>query len=148
MGALTFVLLFFNSFFLLKLIVACRLFVLSGWGKIMIPMFRLWLHSLYGLYGPRCLLSPERPLNLVTHSITHFRTLLANFCFVIYQNHIIHVIIVFKHDVLCIVRSEAWRGQEDQSVHEARSTVECSDITNWPLHAADLTMHGTSCLNP
>ena len=44
---------------------------LSMWGKIMIPMYRLWLHSLYGLYEPRCLLSPERLLNLITHSLTH-----------------------------------------------------------------------------
>ena len=28
--------------------------VLSMWGKIMIPMYRLWLHGLYGLHGPRC----------------------------------------------------------------------------------------------
>ena len=34
---------------------------LSMWGKIMIPMYKLWLHSWYGLYGPRCPLSPERP---------------------------------------------------------------------------------------
>ena len=33
----------------------------------------------------------------------------------------------FKHDVSCIVRSEARRGHEDQSVHEARST-ECTDV--------------------
>ena len=40
------------------------------WGKIMIPMYRLWLHGLYELYGPRCPLSPERPL---THwgRVTH-----------------------------------------------------------------------------
>ena len=43
------------------------------WGKIMIPMYRLWLDDLYGLYGPRCPLSPERPLNLITHSHTDFR---------------------------------------------------------------------------
>ena len=39
------------------------------WEKIMIPMYRLWLHGLCGLYGPRCLLSPERPLNFITHSL-------------------------------------------------------------------------------
>ena len=39
------------------------------WGKIMIPMYRLWLHGLYGLYGPRCPMSPERLLNLITHSL-------------------------------------------------------------------------------
>ena len=33
--------------------------------KVIIPMYRLWLH---GLYGPHCLLSPERQLNLITHS--------------------------------------------------------------------------------
>ena len=35
----------------------------------MIPMYGLRLHGLYGLYGPRCPLSPERPLNLSTHSV-------------------------------------------------------------------------------
>ena len=44
--------------------------MLSVWGKIMIPMYRLWLHHLYGLYGPRCLLSPEMPLNLITHFVS------------------------------------------------------------------------------
>ena len=34
----------------------------------MIPMYRLRLHGLYGLYGPRCPLSPERLLDLITHS--------------------------------------------------------------------------------
>ena len=38
-----------------------------------------------------------------------------------YQNQINHVIIGFKHDVSCIVRSEALRGHSDTSVHEARS---------------------------
>ena len=39
------------------------------WGKVMIPMYRLRLHCLYGLYGPRCPLSPERPLKF-NHSLT------------------------------------------------------------------------------
>ena len=51
-----------------------------------------------------------------------------------YQNQIIHVIIGFKHDVSCIVRSEARRGHEDQSMHEARS-AECIDVSEWPLSA-------------
>ena len=38
----------------------------------MIPM---WLHGLYGQYGPRCLLSPERPLNSFTHTLTCFTTI-------------------------------------------------------------------------
>ena len=33
--------------------------VLSVWGKIMIPMYRLWLHVLYGIDGPRCPLSKK-----------------------------------------------------------------------------------------
>ena len=34
----------------------------SLWGKVMIPMYMLWLHDLYGLHGTRC------PRNLITHS--------------------------------------------------------------------------------
>ena len=45
---------------------------ISMWGEIMVPMYRLWLHGLCGLYGPRCPLSPERPLNLITHSLCIF----------------------------------------------------------------------------
>ena len=44
------------------------------WGKIMILMYRLRLHGIYGLYGPRCPLSPERPLNLITHSLTFYQS--------------------------------------------------------------------------
>ena len=36
------------------------------WGKIIIPMYRLWLHGLYGLYVPRCPLSPKRLINLIS----------------------------------------------------------------------------------
>ena len=37
----------------------------------MIPMYRVLLHGLYGLYGPCCPLSPERPLNLIIHSLKY-----------------------------------------------------------------------------
>ena len=40
------------------------------WGKITIPMYRLWLHGLYGLYGPRCPLSSKRPINLISLSLS------------------------------------------------------------------------------
>ena len=40
------------------------------WGKILIPMYRLWLNSLYGLYGPRCPLSSKRPINLISLSLS------------------------------------------------------------------------------
>ena len=63
MGALTF-LLFFNYFFLkvnCGLQIVC---VLSKWGEILIPMYRLWLYGLYGLHRPSCPLSWKRPLNL------------------------------------------------------------------------------------
>ena len=36
------------------------------WGKIMITMYRLWWHGLYGLYGPRCPLS-QKALKLTPH---------------------------------------------------------------------------------
>ena len=37
------------------------------WGKIVIPMYRLWLH---GLYAPQCPLSPKRPINLISLSLS------------------------------------------------------------------------------
>ena len=40
------------------------------WGKIIIPMYRLWLNGLYGLYGPRCPLSSKRPINLISLSLS------------------------------------------------------------------------------
>ena len=40
------------------------------WGKIIIPMYKLWLHGLYGLYGARCSLSPKRPINLISLSLS------------------------------------------------------------------------------
>ena len=66
MGALTsFVFLFWYLFSQRKLWpVDCGL---SMWGKIMIPIYRLWLH---GLYGPCCPLSPEGVK--FNHSLTHF----------------------------------------------------------------------------
>ena len=39
------------------------------WGKIIIPMYRLWLNGLYGLYGPRCPLFSKRPINLISLSL-------------------------------------------------------------------------------
>ena len=35
----------------------------------MIPMYRLYLSDLYGIYGPRCPLFSKRPLNQITHSL-------------------------------------------------------------------------------
>ena len=40
------------------------------WGKIIIPIYRLWLNGLYGLYGPRCPLSSKRPINLISLSLS------------------------------------------------------------------------------
>ena len=40
------------------------------WGKIIIPMYRLWLSGLYGLYGLRCPLSSKRPINLISLSLS------------------------------------------------------------------------------
>ena len=40
------------------------------WGKIIIPMYKLWLNGLYGLYGPRCPLFSKRPINLISLSLS------------------------------------------------------------------------------
>ena len=69
-----------------------------------------------------------------------FGNSLADCGFVMYQNELIHVIIGF-------VRSKARRGHEDKSVNEVRS-AECTDVSEWPLSASDLTMHATLCFNP
>ena len=37
---------------------------------IIIPMYKLWLNGLYGLYGPRCPLSSKRPINLISLSLS------------------------------------------------------------------------------
>ena len=78
---------------------------------------------------------------------SRFGTSLVNFCVIMYQNQIIHVIIGFKHDVSCNVRSEALRGHSDTSMHSSLR-ASCIDWSSWPLGASDLTMHDTSCLNP
>ena len=43
--------------------------VLSMIGKIIIPVYKLWLHGLYGLYRTRCPLSPKKTLNLIIHTL-------------------------------------------------------------------------------
>ena len=52
------------------------------WGKIIIPMYRLWLHGLYGLYGSQCPLPPpqkkkkkkkKKQTNLISPSLSHRR---------------------------------------------------------------------------
>ena len=63
-GALTFSFIILIVFFL-RLIITC----ISMWGKIIIPMYRLWLNGLYGLYGPRCPLFSKRPINLISLSL-------------------------------------------------------------------------------
>ena len=78
---------------------------------------------------------------------SRFGTSPVNFGFIMYQNQIIHVIIGFKHDASCTVRSEALRGHSDTSMHSALR-ASCIDWSSWPLRASDLTMHDTSCLNP
>ena len=44
------------------------------WGKIIIPMYRLWLNGLYGLYGPRCPLFSKRPINLISLSLSFIKS--------------------------------------------------------------------------
>ena len=66
----------------------------------MIPMYRLWLHSLYGLHGPRWPLSPKRLLNLITHSLLLFLFITSIKC---YQRIIYH-----GHLFLCFCSSLLW----------------------------------------
>ena len=47
---------------------------------------------------------------------------------------------------LSIVRLEARRDHEDHSEQAARS-AECTDVSELPLSASDITIHGTSCFN-
>ena len=49
------------------------------WGKIIIPMYRLWLNGLYGLYGPRCPLSSKRPINLISLSLWSYPGVSLNY---------------------------------------------------------------------
>ena len=83
----------------------------------------------------------------VWFALVGFRILLANSGVVKYQNHLIHLVIGFKHDMPCIVRSEALRGNSYLSVHSAQC-ASCTDWSSWPHHASDLAMHVTSCINP
>ena len=41
-------------------------------GKIIIPMYRLWLHALYGQYGPQCPLIPKKADKLKLSISLHF----------------------------------------------------------------------------
>ena len=60
--------------------------MLTMWEKIMIPMYRLWLQGVYGLCGPCCPLSPERPFNLITHSVAPHRITPFSVWFCRYQH--------------------------------------------------------------
>ena len=67
------------------------------WGKIMIPMYRLWLHNVYELYGPQCQMSQKGLLNLITHSFTWSLTPThdmdfsrSNFEIAVFQEHMGH----------------------------------------------------------
>ena len=66
--------------------------------------------------------------------------------FFMYQTCFIHVM-VLKHDVPCIVRSEALMGHSDTSVLSAPRDTS-TDWSLWSLHASDLINHDTTCLNP
>ena len=61
------------------------------WGKIIIPMYRLWLHGLYGLYGPRCPLSPKRPINLISLSLSAIAVMLAVSCYYLFRKSVGYV---------------------------------------------------------
>ena len=66
------------------------------WGKIIIPMYRLWLNGLYGLYGPRCPLFSKRPINLISLSPGHH-------CLVALAARIIMIVPLWCNTVIEIV---------------------------------------------
>ena len=63
----------------------------------------------------------QGPYNNARFVATRFRKSPVDFGFIMYQKELIHAVIGFKHNVPCIVSSEALRGHSDTSVHEARS---------------------------
>ena len=79
--------------------------------------------------------------------IARFWTALANFGFVKYYNHLIHVMIGFKHDVPCIGRLEALRATQIRQSTQRYAPCALTDSCG-PSVASDLTMQGTLCLNP
>ena len=75
-------------------------------GKIIIPMYRLWLHGLYGLYGPQCPLSPKRLINLISLSCNMIHTMqyFIQHCNCMCRAHIIYIIsMIFTISLLCNV---------------------------------------------
>ena len=69
-------------------------------------MYRLWLHSLYGLHGPQFPLSPKRLLNLITHSLTQCGEMTGH----ANMNHV-----MFPQNNLAQQRSTHW-GQEKMAI--------------------------------
>ena len=62
-------------------------YILFMWWKIMISMYRLWLHGLYGLYGPRWPLSEKGRINFITHLPTTYEDTMGPFCKCIYHRN-------------------------------------------------------------
>ena len=83
------------------------------WRKIIISMYRLWLHSLYGLYGPRCPMSPKRPIDLISLCLVFFVrlclsyqtvsivTILCGNCCFQYQLCLFTIFFSQYHEFLC-----------------------------------------------
>ena len=89
----------------LSLLGGLQSFFFFLWGKIIIPMYRLWLNGLYGLYGPRCPLFSKRPINLISLSLSkafnvflHLLLTHLGHCFMLQYWKWIHV---FVFDVSC-----------------------------------------------
>ena len=54
----------------------------------MIPMYRLWLHGLYGLYGPHCRLTPEKAIKS-NHSLTLIIWHMWLLCMINWRNNLL-----------------------------------------------------------
>ena len=84
------------------------------------------LHSLYGLYGPSCPLSPERPLNLITHTLVSLR----------FYNNICLKFGIFSYFCWCdsyILQNPPNLGPISTSVLPNERCYMCSLITRFTL---------------
>ena len=77
--------------------------VLSMWGKMIIPMYGLWLHGLYGLHGPHCPMSPKGcQIWSITHSLLALLQQSWHSC---HDTHSVFSDISF----LCVVFLQLWK---------------------------------------
>ena len=108
------------------------------WGKIIIPLYRLWLNGLYGLYGPWCPLSSKRPINLISLSLSLVTRLAPSH----YQNY---------NGVLLYPKSHGWRYHYGYGLSQWEMTLHCNVISHWlslyPKWSLGCVLNSLQCLH-